>query len=351
MPVRISSIVVGLTLLCGLTTRAAAWESEGLRLRGRAQVRWAATEQRFDEPRTDRFLLRRMRVDARWMAAEWLRLVAELDASDAVKAKDLYARLDLHDLLRVTAGQFKKPFSRLRMSSPFELVIPERGLLDRYVIGDSQYGGFGGRDTGLMASGTWEGPVKLRYWVGGFNNLLTARKYHRDYVGRAQIRLFKGLILAVDACHKRYDVEVNDQLGVQTETRSATLLGADLRWTFRGFRLDLEAARGENVGTDPDLEANRPTINNGVGNTLYGAHATVSYEVQVMSSLRLIPALMAEVFDPDDQQDEDRALRLAAAINADIGEHVRVVLAAERVDKQVRYDAPNTVFVQLNLAL
>ena len=86
-----------------------AWETEGLRLRGRLQGRWQVENESADSDNwSEAFILRRARVDGRWEPENWLRLVAELDLSDGVRPKDVYGRLQPHELLRITAGQFKK---------------------------------------------------------------------------------------------------------------------------------------------------------------------------------------------------------------------------------------------------
>jgi hypothetical protein len=331
---------------------ALAWQKGGLRLRGRAQVRYTVEDSAQEGDWTDYFLLRRARVDGRWKPADWIRLVLELEISDQARPRDIYTRIDLHPLLRITAGQFKKPFSRLKMESPFNLVIPERGLLDRFAVADSLYGGYGGRDIGLMLSGTWDGPVRVRYYLGAFNNLLDDDVYHRDYVARLQVRVFKGLILAVNASHKLYDREFDDVGDPRNIPRTRNLFGADIRWTLGDFRLDVEGAFGDNASTGDRLPDGNDIvkITNAYGSILYGVHAVASYRLKICESLVLVPAFMAELFDPGDVEDTEAVVRLAGAVNAEIGKNVRVVLSAEGLlDQAVEYDSPTTIFVQLGL--
>ena len=87
---------------------AAAWETDGLRLRARLQARWGVEDQRGHESWSDLILLRRARVDGRWRPNEWLRLVAELDLAEGPEAKDIYGRVEIHPLAHITVGQFKK---------------------------------------------------------------------------------------------------------------------------------------------------------------------------------------------------------------------------------------------------
>ncbi len=342
-------------LACLLSVPAAqAWQQEGLRLRGRAQMRLNIEDNLQTGEWTDAFSLRRARVDGRWQAQDWLRLILELDLTERVEAKDIYARADLHPLLRVTAGQFKKPFSRRKLESPFKLLIPERGLLDRFAISDTFYGGYGGRDIGLMLSGRWDGPIKIRYFLGAFNNALDDEVYHRDYVARLQLRLFKGVTLAFSASHKLYDQAFSKpgELDYQLTARTSNLFGADLRWTLGNFRLDIEGAFGDNASTTQQLPDARDLtiITNAYGAGLYGVHAIASYRWQLCAAVQLTPAFMVEMFDPNRELADNTAIRIAAALNLDFGENLRVVLSAEGLlDQAVEYNAPSTIFVQLNL--
>jgi len=339
-----------------LSPAVLAWQKKGLRLRGRAQVRYVVEDYIQSDDYgylstdwTSHILLRRARVDGRWKPEDWIRLMLEMEISDnRVRPRDVYVRMDLHPLLRITAGQFKKPFSRLKMDSPFNLVIPERGLLNRFAVADTLFGGYGGRDIGLMISGTWDGPVRLRYYLGAFNNLLDDDSFHRDYVARLQVRVIKGLILAINASHKYYDGDLD--AGVVPLTKN--MFGADIRWTLGDFRLDIEGAFGDNANTDDQLPNGHAitAITGGYGSMMYGAHAIASYRLKISESLVLTPAFMVEVFDPSDNQGTGAVVRLAGAVNADIGDNVRVALSAEGLlDKSIEYDSPTNIFLQLGV--
>ncbi len=318
---------------------ASAWESEGLRLRGRMQTRWQVEESEGDW--SNQFILRRARVDGRWQVLDWLRMDLEFEGSDGVELKDAYARIEPWSFLKLSVGQFKKPFSRLRLDSPWALVIPERGLLDDTVVRKTSHGGFGGRDLGAMLSGNFVAGLKMRYSLGVFNGdgAIDGRdEQHTDYVGRFQIRPIKGLLLAVNAAHKII------YLGDRHLT--ANLFGADLRWTLGPFRLQAEAAYGDNPNAGP-------------GHRLVGGHLIFSWRWEVRPGWTLIPAAMAEVLDPDDAVDGYGG-RLAGALNLDVGEHLRLVLSGEgafgdlnAVDAHTGalsgLDAATRIFAQVNV--
>ena len=160
-------------------------------------------------------------------------------------------------------------------------------------------------------------------------------------VGRLQVRPFKGLRVAVNATHKLY----HDPVG---KIRTVNLFGADLRYKLGSFTLLLEGAYGDNVTAGPE-------------HLLWGFHGTVAYALSLSDTLVLTPAVMVEVFDPDDQIDDGRAIRFAGALNLDIFEICRVILFAEGASGDLRdyissaatfriRRVPARVFVQVNMA-
>jgi hypothetical protein len=315
-----------LALLLG-SPNAWSWESGNLRLRGRLQTRFEVKEKDENDGGgwESEFRLRRARVDGRWEPADWARLVLEFEGAartdlntyefSSVELKDAFGRVKVHPALVFHLGRFKKPFSRLKLDSPFDLVVPSRGLLNRYAVAHTSHGGYGGRDIGVMLSGRLKKLARLTYYLGVFSgsgHIDGDEESHKDIVARIQVRPFKGCRLALNASHKLYH---NDN----TVLLTANLFGADARMKFGDFALQLEGAYGDNVDAPDDL----------VNHRLWGAHGIASYALRIGDELVLTPAFMVEVFDPSDQDEGGRALRLAGGLNLDIGNLMRVVLFAE----------------------
>jgi hypothetical protein len=326
---------LGILLVCAPSS---AWELEGLRLRGRLI---GAYELRDEEGKvgrwTDTFSLQNARLDGRWEVIDDLRLVLEVELADGISIRDAYARYQVHKAFRLTLGNFKKPFSRLRLDSPWELLIPRRGLLDQEVIGDGPYGGFGGRDIGLMASGSVGKEVKFKYFAGVFDGRSLNRAFyrdlddpdapntsHRDYVARLQLRPVKGLILAASYDYKRAGILLAP--GEELE-HWFNLVGFDLRWSLAGFRIQLEGAWGDNPRAVK-------------GRRLLGGHATAAYRIRLSDLLVLTPAFMGEILDPDDELAGGRAVRLAGALTLGIGAYAALVLSAEGGFGELEYEEP-----------
>ena len=327
------------------TAESALFKPDSIKLHGRIQTGWQLTGDTNTGSWSDSLFLRRARIGAKWAPLDWAKLNLEfkLDLT-GLAARDMYAEFDINHWFDLSVGYFKKPFSRLRMSSSFDVPIPERGLLDENVVKTTKYGGFGNRDLGLMVSGDvegptlWRDPLKLSYALGLFNNLPTESNYHRDIAARAQLRLFKGLVVAADGSFKFYQES--------STAKSASMLGADLKWELGDFRLQLEGAVGDNVN---------------LGSRLWGAHTILSYEIPLaglnqpwMAEWVLTPAIMAEVFDPDVSANDDLDLRLAAALNLDLNRNLRVVLGLDRTWSDIQASSsaipdPVRLVLQTNL--
>jgi hypothetical protein len=301
------------------------------------------------------FRLRRVRLDGRWDAYEWLRLQLEFEGAElfeygdlhdwAVRPVDAFGRLTFHPACRVHLGYFKKPFSRLKLTSSWDLLLPIRGALNRLAVAQGSHGGYGGRDLGLMISGRLNPGIKLRYYLGAFQGpgfIDGSEEHHRDYLARLQARLFKGLILALNFGHKLFDWE---DTGI---TRTVNMLGADLRWRYRGLTVQLEGDWGDN----PEALA---------GHQLLGGHVIVGYRFRLNDDLALIPAVMLEALDPDLEVDWGTTLRLAGAVNLDYRRVLRVVLYVEGGISKGYYQPAgardnwvkgrNRLFLQVNLML
>jgi hypothetical protein len=277
-----------------------------------------------------------------------------------VELLDAYGRFYLaEEALRIQLGQFKKPFSRIRMESPWDLLLPVRGLLNRHAISKTRYAGYGGRDVGLMVSGRFKEMARLAYYLGVFSGpryVDRTENSNWDYVARLQVRPFKGLRVAVNASHKVYHYKeggtLTDKGLVRGASYTGNLFGADVRYKLGDLTLLIEGAMGDNVNFGP-------------GHVLWGAHGTVAYALGLSDELVLTPAVTLEWFDPTDQDELDPAMRIAGALNLDIGEIGRLVVFADGASGEVTSWISDTgdgvggyvtqrpatrVFIQVNMA-
>ncbi|MBW1871277.1 MAG: hypothetical protein JRJ19_04380, partial [Deltaproteobacteria bacterium] len=230
------------------------------------------------------------------------------------------------------------------------------------------FGGCGGRDIGLMFSGRVGESVKFRYFLGVFDGFSLVDTFykdlddptepnasHRDYVARVQLRVVKGLVFAFHYNHKR--ASVIQATGGPMLDYTYNMFGADIRWKYHGFTLQVEGAYGDNPNAMK-------------GHKLVGGHAIASYAINISDTVVLTPALMGELLDPDDVVDGQMATRLAGALNLDIGQHIRIILSAEggfdeyqwevpeyitetdlRAELERAREVPTRIFLQINVAI
>jgi hypothetical protein len=341
------TIALILGLLSLLAWPAAAQEAEKsseakkdeLRLRGRGIFRYQLRDEAKYDGWTDEVRLNRARFDARWQPIKKLRLMLELELTQGVEIRDVFVRYNFHRLFRIKTGYFKKPFSLLRMTSRWDLLIPRRGLIDRHTVGRSMFGGFGARDAGVMVFGRVgkRKAVRVRYYLGVFDGWRLSDAFfrdpdnpnddntsHRDYVARVQVGLFDKVFLGVSYNHKRARMALAP--GAELD-RTFNAVSGDLLVSMAGFGLHVEGIYASNPNAAQD-------------HYLMGGHATVSYRIKISDTLALTPAFMAEYLDPDDQVDENHALRLAGALNLDVGKYTRVILAVDAGDGEMVWIQP-----------
>ncbi len=363
---RASILALLATMLLPLV--AGAWQKGGLRVRGRLMTRWELVDQSTQEDDlsgwTNAVGIPHARLDLRWKSGELLRLVLELEFADGFQSigdndtsgwvvedmlKDCYGEVRLAPEFRVRAGQFKKPFSRLRLESPWRLLVPERGLLNDYFVnqlhlgdlagsGAAQHaGGYGGRDLGVMLHGRLERLLDLGYAVGYFNApgfFAGHESSHRDIVARLEFKPLQALNLGLDATAKNFsEKQSRQQLWV-------SMLGLDAELKLADLTLQLEAVFGDNPVLYSRLPAGGGDYHLG-GGKVWGGHALVAYRVRLSDDMELTPAVMVEALEPSTSVSGE-GLRLAGALNLDFAPGARLILFAEAM-----FGDPKTAAYQL----
>jgi hypothetical protein len=313
-------------------------EKEKFSINGKLQTRWELSSDSISNTWGDSLYIPRARIDGKWTPYEWAKLVLSLELTDGVKLRNAYGEFSLLPEFKITMGNFKKPFSRLRLTSTWDLPIPERGLFNENVIRNTTYGGFGGRDLGIMFSGEHsfnevkkEG-VKAEYYLGTFNSEIGEDNYYRDLVGRLQVRLFKGFIVAVNSNLKYYQNAGS--------LKNALLLGGDVKWEINDFKVQLEGSYGDNVNKDDKL---------------WGSHLITSYDFNIVDDISIEPAIMAEVFDSELKVSDDLDFRVATALNLHLNKKTKVILSLDKTWEDVnktnsKTENPIKVLLQGNMS-
>jgi hypothetical protein len=196
--------------------------------------------------------------------------------------------------LRLLVGRYKRPFSRIELTSAADLPVLRRGLLNGLVTKDNQWGD---RALGAMLSGRLE-PAKLRWYVSLTNPdwSTSLQSQGVDVIARVQLTPIKALSLGLDGGYKYL------RLGSQAEWTHNFAMGGDVGWKVAGVHLLLEGHFA-----DLPFETGRPEG--------MGALLLADYVFELSQGWSLQPMLFAELADANAKVSETESVRFAAGLN------------------------------------
>ncbi len=229
--------------------------------------------------------------------------------------RNAYLNLKLHKAFRVRAGRFKRPFSRLELTSSGDLPFRGRGLSNGLIVEDAQWGD---RALGLMLWGRL--PGKLR-WHAAISNPSWApdndlEANGLDVLGRLEWEAIDELELGISGGHKLEVRSGSEQHG--------NAVNADVRVKAGAFSLVLDAMLAQLVSLSA-ATAGAPA------SVALGLAAYATYDVKLTTPLRLQPVLFGEFADADADFSRTEAVRVIVGANLLVGDHVRVMPQVELV--------------------
>ncbi|MBN2527033.1 MAG: hypothetical protein JXR76_11620 [Deltaproteobacteria bacterium] len=163
------------------------------------------------EGKHNRLVLDVARLNLAWRYGRVAEAVLKYDFAGLVRneeikdgLRDAYVRIEPAKFFGLQMGQFKKPFSRIELTSRGKLSAFSRGAANSYAVG---FLGFGDRDLGLMVSGRLIKHIKLDYFAGIFNgvaeNGIDVKSSSFDYTFRLEASPAKWLELGAAASAHR----------------------------------------------------------------------------------------------------------------------------------------------------
>jgi phosphate-selective porin len=275
---------------------------------------------------TNEFAIKRARLKLIAEPLDWLKGVIQVDAADALKqnfVKDAYIHLSPLRAVQLRAGQFKKPFSELRLTAADKLRLIERGEGNEAIVKDLRYGD---RDLGLQLSGRVLEGIKLDYFVGVFNGNgpnMGDTSNSKDVVFRIEANPAKRLKIGANGSVKFIDNPDTD-LG-QPEVAQAW--GGDAAFRLKGFRVFAQGLLAEDHTmfryTTDAAPGNPPWIFNVVGIASY------QHEFNTREKFAVEPAFQFELVDPQLNVVDDTVLVYTAGLNTYISRFFRIMLNAQ----------------------
>jgi hypothetical protein len=227
--------------------------------------------------------------------------------------RDAYLDARFTKALRLRAGHFKRPFSRLELTSSGVLPVRGRGLTNSLIVEDAR---FGGRALGLMLFGKL--PSKLEYHAALSNP---------DWLADGSLETPGA------AANARMEWEPVPELS----------LGADYGYRLEVVRGDAKDRHSHAAGVDAKLlagplevvlDARLAQVPATAGNEsplAYGVAAYGRYDIDLGRGVVLQPVLLGEYMDADTDISRDEAVRSVIGLNLIPTEGLRVMPQVEIV--------------------
>ncbi len=251
------------------------------------------------------FVVRQIRLGAEGELAEQFRFNVSFDLSDALStdtgtsySSPPYLRTAVFEYrpdrsFRLTVGRFKRPFSKLELTSAADLPVLNRGLWNGLAIEDNQWGD---RAVGAAVSGRLK-LAKLRWYLSLTNPSWSSQLAVQgvDVLGRVQSSPIKPLTIGVNGGYKYSEIGLDD-------TEHSFAVGGDVGVELGEARLFVEGAYA-----DLPFETGRPRG--------FGFVGSIDYRIPLTANWALLPVVFAELADANASVSQTESLRLALGVN------------------------------------
>jgi phosphate-selective porin len=217
---------------------------KALQISGLIQARYQSYQQ---STAINSFDLHRARLDVKGDLTNQWSYEVYTEFAGTTKLLDAYTSYKIADFVKVTAGQFKVPFSMESLISDSQLEFIDRSQVVEALAGRSKdmIGNQNGRDIGAQVSGSF---LKLNdlylfdYTFGVFNgagyDVTVDNNNHKDIAGRLGIHPLKGLDIGLDFYNGL------GQYGTPLKNQTRNRQGIDARFVSGGLSLTAEYDTG-----------------------------------------------------------------------------------------------------------
>jgi hypothetical protein len=285
------------------------------------------------------------RLHAKYRApVKWLSAEVEADFAGKVELKDAFLRAK-PNYFSAQAGQFKLPFSAIRLASPWDLPVTDRGFVDDVLVDRFQ---IAGRRPGVAFAVRGKGGVRPELVVGSFQGSVVEDVTDGDYQPIDELTLDSQSLVA-RATLRAGDVEFGlgyehrvgspEELEVEHYATGNVDAVVDTRIGGGGLRTWAEAIVGESpyendLKPADDRDAIFVCLRLIAGYRFGGVNYADPY---------LEPYGMVSGLDPDTDVTTDLVLEGALGVNVGLWDLVRVGLQGELV--RVGRNFPRSIYL------
>jgi hypothetical protein len=228
---------------------------------------------------------------------------AELDAKPSIR--DAYVNVKLARKFQIMAGHFKRPMSRIELTSTGRLPFRDRGLFNQFILRDQDWGN---RSLGLMLWGKFKS-AHLSWYAAVMNASDTIDVSDSelirgvDTLGRVEYEPTDWLSIALNGGYKR------TELYADGPNLNMFAFGGDLRVHVDGLRVVLESIAAQNAfpPSPPPADGRTPFAAN--------AMAYATYDIGLGHHVIMQPTLVGEWYDSDTEYSGDQTLRGVLGLN------------------------------------
>jgi len=262
-----------------------------------------------DEPRRHLFDIDRARFSLDFEIDDFIAAQLDVDVAQAPGLKDAFVDIWLAQGARLRAGQFKKPFGRLKLLSPRKLPLARRGVVNDRIVEELA---FGGRDLGMMLHGK---VVGVKYALGVFNGNGTALEQNpgKDAALTLRYDFTEALQLGLSGAFKYHNTP-----GVVRAKKAVFAGGVDMRFKTAALRWTAEALWSQEGITSPQREQ-------------FGIVGLMEGVLELNPDYAIHPLVKIEYLDNNIYAGDNHAWAVTAGVNLHARDRVRVMFQGEKI--------------------
>ena len=299
---------------------------------------------------SNEFRVRNARIQLKWNQGNLLdgeievEMAQEIEGdSDSVSVdstwaplRDAFVRVTPLKQVAFRLGQFRRPFSRIALTSPRTLKLVNRGISDAWINSELLYGA---RDVGFQVEGSFGKNWGFDYAVGVFNG--TGRNTReidaqgaKDFVGRVVGHLGKHVEIGANVANKNWDNPPN----TVSSTANAWMWGGDVAVDYKNLFGMVESGYGDDYRA---LDSKKSWYVLGL----------FAYKIKLTDTwnMALEPLVKGEVLTLDDSNGDSRIVAGTAGANLYLGNLFRLMVQGEWIHPTDETLLPNNLGEAENL--